>query len=401
MSEASAMLNIGERVIVDDTIESIEVHPYLPYNNSFETNDEVRIAINRQDIIVYPHESYLLIEGKFEKDMQIINNAMAFLFQDVRYELNGVEIDRTKNCGITTTMKGLVSYGTDMEHSLESSSWNIGKHKVIVDKKNDFSYTVPLSHLLGFAEDYKKVIVNAKHELILNRASTNEHCATVAADSTPIDVTITRIVWRMPVVKVSDREKLRLMQYVENDIPIPIAFRTWELYEYPSLPAGVDEHVWSIKTSTMLEKPRYVIIGLQQERKTDKKKASCKFDHVNLQNCSVYLNSQCYPYDSFNTDFSKDFMALQYNAYANFQRSYYGKPVPTPLMSINDYKVHGALVVIDTSRQPDTFNSGIVDIRVVMKFTKDTPTNVAAYCLILHDSMFEYSPLTGKVRKNN
>lgn len=398
MSSSDSILNVGEKVMIDDSIESIEIHPFNPYNDSFKNNDEVRIAINRQDLIVLPHQSHLLIEGKINKECTLINNAMAFLFQDIRYELNGVEIDRTKNCGITTTMKGILSYGKESDHALESSCWNLGAIKPIEDK--DFSFTVPLKHLLGFAEDYRKVIINAKHELILNRSNTNNNSA-IPLSGKHNEIEITRIVWRMPIVKVSDREKLRLMEYIENDVPLPLAFRTWDLYEYPLLPHGSLKHVWPIKTSSQLEKPRFVIIGLQTARKNDETKDMSQFDHCNLQSCKVYLNSQCYPYDSSTSDFEQGSYALLYNAFADFQQNYYGKRNTSPMVSMAHYKTKTPLLVIDTSRQADTFNSGAVDIRVEMEFKKTLPANTAAYCLIINDSLFEYYVLTGRVRKNN
>lgn len=111
MSTATAnIIDIGEQVAFDDSIESIEVHPYNPYNDSFKNNDVINICINRQDLMVLPSQSQLLVEGTINKECTFVNNGIAYLFQDIRYELNGVEIDRLKNCGITSTMKGLVSY---------------------------------------------------------------------------------------------------------------------------------------------------------------------------------------------------------------------------------------------------------------------------------------------------
>lgn len=43
------MLNIGESVLFDDSIESFEYHTYRPYNESYNNNDEIRIRINDQD----------------------------------------------------------------------------------------------------------------------------------------------------------------------------------------------------------------------------------------------------------------------------------------------------------------------------------------------------------------
>lgn len=52
------------------------------------------------------------IEGKIVKSnnsedttTELVNNAAAFLFEEIRYELCGSEIDRVKNLGITSTIK--------------------------------------------------------------------------------------------------------------------------------------------------------------------------------------------------------------------------------------------------------------------------------------------------------
>jgi len=37
------------------------------------------------------------------------NNCVAFIFDEIRYELNGVEIDRNRNVGITSTLKNYVT----------------------------------------------------------------------------------------------------------------------------------------------------------------------------------------------------------------------------------------------------------------------------------------------------
>jgi len=39
-----------------------------------------------------------------------------------------------------------------------------------------FNFCMPLSMLLGFCEDYKRLIVNARHELILIRARNDYNC---------------------------------------------------------------------------------------------------------------------------------------------------------------------------------------------------------------------------------
>lgn len=390
------MLNIGESVHFDDSIESIEYHSYTPFSESYKNNDEIRIPINNQDAIVLPCESQLVVEGNI-KNCAFVNNAPAFLFQDIRYELNGVEIDRTKNCGVTTTLKGIASYGEEESKALENSGWNLNGFK---EFDGDFCFTIPLRHLLGFAEDYKKVIVNAKHELILNRTSSNLNCYILKDIAKKAEMNITRIIWRVPIVKVSDKEKLRLLKYVEGNTPIPIAFRTWDLYEYPVLPIS-QKHVWTVKTSTQLEKPRFVILGFQHSRNNDAGKDKSVFDHSNFYNARLYLNSQYYPYDSFATDFEKGVYSLLYQAFINFKREYYATKNSNIQVGPPHFKTKTPLIIIDCSRQTDSIRSGggAIDIKLEMEFKKALPNDTTAYCLIINDSLFEYSILSKSVRK--
>lgn len=385
-------------MVFDDSIEAIEYHSYSPFNESYKNNDEIRIRINDQDAIVLPCESQLIVEGITTKNSSFINNGAAHLFQDIRYELNGVEIDRTKNCGVTTTMKGIISYGDEESKTLENSCWNTSGFKEL---DGEFCFTIPLRHLLGFAEDYNKVIVNAKHELIINRSSTNLNCAFVKDATKKIEIEILRIVWRVPIVKVSDKEKLRLLKYVDNNVPIPIAFRSWDLYEYPVLPSS-QKHVWTVKTSTQLEKPRFVILGFQHSRNNDAAKDKSIFDHTNFYNARLYLNSQYYPYESFANDFEKGVYSLLYDAFVNFKRQYYGLKSSNVQMNPQHFKTKTPLIVIDCSRQTETLSSGAggaIDIKLELEFKKPVPNDTTAYCLIINDSLFEYNILSKTVRK--
>ena len=67
---------------------------------------------------MFPAEIYIYIQGKVtdkagavHEDIQFVNNGLAHLFEEIRYEINGTVVDRVKNPGIATTiMKGYASY---------------------------------------------------------------------------------------------------------------------------------------------------------------------------------------------------------------------------------------------------------------------------------------------------
>lgn len=398
------ILNIGEPFVFDNSIESYQFHSYKPYVTSYNNNDEIRIPVNQQDLYILPSASSIYIEGTFKahnsvtkEEMQTIeftNNPILFLFQDIRYELNGVEIDKVKNAGITTTMKTLVSLSDHEAKSSKAWGWDLDGTKIT---KGHFSACIPLNKVLGFAEDYNKILINCKHELVLLRSNTNNNSVKLNTHEVLDNLSITKIIWRIPHVKVSDRERINLLKYLEKDRAINLAFRNWDLYEYPLLPQTT-KHTWAIKTSSQIEKPRFVIIGLQTKRKNNTSSDASVFDHCNLRDVRVFLNSVYYPYESLNVDFSENKFSLLYEQYATFHQSYYGRRCE-PLLNIGNFKTKAALFVIDCCRQNETLKTGPVDVRVEIETSVAIPDQTCAYCLILNDCLVEYKPLTSIVKK--
>jgi len=162
------IMNIGNEPIFDDRIVKIETHTYNPYaNTSFGYSDEIRIPIQQQDLYTLPCESFLYSEGKFTKTQGdnlaaevLVNNCVAFMFEEIRYELDGVEIDRCRNVGITSTLKNYVSLTPERGEVLKNAGWDTTENK----GEGYFNFCVPLSTLLGFCEDYKRIVINVRHE---------------------------------------------------------------------------------------------------------------------------------------------------------------------------------------------------------------------------------------------
>ena len=114
--------------------------------------------------------------------------------------------------------------------------------------------------LLGFCEDYKRVVINARHELILIRARNDYSSLYASADTSEIDIELFKIQWRMPHVLLNEVNKLSLLRTLESGRYLTMSFRSWDLYEFPLL-QNTTKHSWTVKTSTQLEKPRYVIFA--------------------------------------------------------------------------------------------------------------------------------------------
>ena len=116
-------------------------------------------------------------------------------------------------------------------------------------------------------------------------------------------------------------------------------------------------------------------------------------------NVKLFLNSQCCPYGNMNIDIKNNRYAILYEMYCNFQTAYYGKNIAEPLMGKNEFKNSAPLIVIDCSQQNDMLKNGPVDVRLEFEARENFPAGTSAYCLILHDRVVHYKPISGDVRK--
>ncbi|XP_015115959.1 uncharacterized protein LOC107040394 [Diachasma alloeum] len=388
-----------------------KIHAHQPFAAStLINNDEIRIAVQHQDLYVLPCKSSLHICGRLTKAdgttvttaTKFVNNGICHLFEEIRYKLNAVEVDRCKNVGVTTLMKNYISQSPSQTFLLENAGWIMQEDTKMTDNEGYFNISIPLSMILGFAEDYQRIIMNAKHELILTR-SHNDINAVLQAEpaqgavAETFKISLTKLEWMIPYIKVADSRKVQLLNYIAKDTPTPISFRAWELYEYPLLPR-TSKHLWVVKCSTQLEKPRYVIVGFQSFRKNHMYSNASKFDHCSIRDVKLFLNSQSYPYGNLNLDIAHNQYALLYNMYTDFQASYYAKE-PDPLLNRETFLKTAPLIVIDCSKQNEFLKSGPVDIRLEFESTQTFPDTTTAYCSIIHDRIIEYKPFSGGMKK--
>ncbi|XP_018394835.1 PREDICTED: uncharacterized protein LOC108773501 [Cyphomyrmex costatus] len=202
----------------------------------------------------------------------------------------------------------------------------------------------------------------------------------------------------MPHVILNDVNKLSLLRTLENGRYLSMGFRSWDLYEFPLL-QSTTKHSWAVKTTSHLEKPRYVILSLQTGKRNVLSQDSTHFDECALANVKLFLNSDFFPYNNMNVDFERNKVAILYDMYAKFANSYYGYERNEALLSLAQFISSAPLVVIDCSRQNESVKSATVDIRIEFECRKNIPPDTTAYCLIIHDRVIEYNPLTNVVRK--
>lgn len=406
------VFEVTRPVLMDESIKNFSNRPIYSYNNNqFGLNDEVIYTIQQHEAFTLPSESQLLIEIEFirppaaasatEEDKKLAEIApiglsefaICHLFSKITYLINGQKIDEVTNPGITTTLKSGVSI-TDGEWKKYDHTFF---HEVDYTTKK-IHLSIPLSQIMGFMEDYKRIIFNARQDLVLVRSQTNDNAIHMNPYKSGVDLKITKMVWLVPFLEPSDSVRLELLKMIQNNTKIQIPFRNWSLYSYPNLPANTKKVTWPIRTVTSLERPRYVLVGFQTERANNQKADAGKFDHCKIKNIILHLGSQQYPHSPFNVDFENTDIVRLYNEYAKFQLSYYGRNPCEPVFGPTTFKDKFPVWVIDCQHQSEQIPSN-VDIKIEIESDFEIPAKTACHALIISDHLIEYSLLTGLVKQ--
>jgi len=85
--------------------------------------------------------------------------------------------------------------------------------------------------------------------------------------------------------------------------------------------------------------------------------------------------------------------------YAHFRKAYYEYDCYETLLTVVTFLTNGLFVVIDCAPQNESIKSATVNVRIEFDCKENVPANTTAYCLILHDCVVEYCPLSNVVRK--
>ncbi|CAG9812885.1 unnamed protein product [Phaedon cochleariae] len=313
--------------------------------------------------------------------------------------MGGEQVCMVRKPGITTTMKSMISYSEANAKFLETVGWGLENEKqcILDETSRIFSGKLPLKYLMGFAEDYKRAILNIKQELILivTRSFKNSYMGEVDAT-----LEINKIEWKIRHVMPSDKQRLKLLNRLDRSTTakVKIAYRMWDLYELPTIRETASD-IWAVKTTNSLERPRFIIIGFQNSVNTDDRSEDVtQFTHAGVNNILLYLNAEVYLYKRWNLDFDEKLDAIAYYAYENFQCSYYGKDMGEPMMSIEEFRAN-PLFIIDCNHQPDAMKSSTVDIKLEFETRKTKfPSHTKVYALILHDAYSTYNALDGSIQ---
>ena len=122
---------------------------------------------------------------------------------------------------------------------------------------------------------------------------------------------------------------------------------------------------WRLSVKTSPEKPRFIIVAFQTAKDGDQTKNPSTFDHVNLKNAYVALNSDRYPAVDYNLSFANQKFSRVYGDAALFGVKFFVMDEVITQSNITpiDYKTLYPLFTFDGRKEKEKVKSSVVDIQ--------------------------------------
>ncbi|XP_068084485.1 uncharacterized protein [Anabrus simplex] len=407
------MFNVTDKVIFDNRVARREVRSYHPYaGTKYENNDEIRVPVHNQEHIFLPSEADVHIEGEIVRSSADNTpsatavpdqNFAANLFDEMRIELNGKEIERTRRVGTTSAIKTFASYSKNEMLALQNAGYFLSistppnEANIAHATTKLFHAIIPLSLLCGLFEDYRKPFINCKLEFIFIR-SRDDKCALFSANAEDTaKVKVRKMYIKLPTLILSDEEEVKRIKLIQKNPSIPVAFRSWSYHELPTIPNSTKIN-WTVMTTSQIEKPRVFMLAFQTDRKKINVSSSL-FDHCNIRSVGVFLNSNFYPYEKAVANFNNGDYSELYDMFIKFRNAYYqlDDNRSEPNISRSEFHSHCPIVVVNCMEQVESIKSSSVDVRVEIETNEPIPANTTLHCIIIHDRIINYKPLTNEV----
>tara|TARA_Y100000289_G_scaffold66182_1_gene81852 strand:+ start:1452 stop:2729 length:1278 start_codon:yes stop_codon:yes gene_type:complete len=411
-------LQLTEDQIIDHSIKSSQYVRYEPATGTSLNNNgtQIRFEVNLTDQFTYPAGSYLTFKGKLTKadgslysdtdEISLTHNGIIHLFSNIKFQVGGTEIESVNNPGHSSNMLGLLTYNDDLNNfrglnqcwtkdtdnstSLTTNAGFKKRQDFIIQQPNtkgNFSFAVPLNHILGFADDYDKVLYGSRQTLTLVRQHDSDAIfkkSTVAAGK----ITLDKVYWNLPQIEPNLEENLRLHELIESKVSFPVAFRSRHC-ESINVPQS-STFTWNLRQSA--ETAEFVIIGFQTDRDEDQSKNAALYDHCDVNNIYVTLNNKRFPREDIISDFDEHDFSDLFHAAVSFKETYHqlDSLMCNPSLNPKEYKDLYPLFVFDLSRQDKNIVGSVNDLQLKVRFGTNVPANTRAYATVISSRSMKF-----------
>ncbi|CAG9760692.1 unnamed protein product [Ceutorhynchus assimilis] len=252
--------------------------------------------LNFQEIDFVTAEKELV---DLEKVMTSFNSSGVFLFESVAHELNGREIEKVRDPGLTSTVKSLLTLNEYESKTLNTAGWNwfggtLPSFVKTTDNDGTFNLLIPLHNLFGVFADYENVIMG-KQKIKLVRARNDENCYITETGEKKAAITISSIELKVKYVYLNDMIKLNVFEEIAKNKPIFNAYRNWEIHELPAL-RTTKRDIWTINQTP----PNIINLENSHSEGTipnlHKKLTNCRHHKLSWCSCSIVNVYKIYNY---------------------------------------------------------------------------------------------------------
>ena len=422
---------------VSESISGIKWVKHEPQTqHTLNDGGDIIIDIQGSDEYLLPSKSYLLFKGQLRKrdntlydgteQIALVNNAMMYLFNTIKYSLGGTDIETITRPGQATSImeylrqpddystsaalsscwsKDTTNFADSNKYSpspavagvltpVENPNYNQGfaARRGLLFSSNplgNFEFKIPLDRIFGFAESYEKIIYSMKHTLTLTRLS-EDNLAIYRHRTTDGKVDLKRISWVVPHVKPDPPTTMMLRKNIMNKDILHLNYFARSVQSI-NVPQASTNFSWRLSVCAGIEKPRWIIIAFQTDKNTTQLQNPAIFDNVHLSRTYVTLNSEKYPQTDIINNFELNNYAELYSMFDNFKKEHYGYNSLSggTQVSFPAFKSLFPIIVFDVRHQSEQLKYGIADIQFTCEFLEGIPANTTAYSVILSDRFYK------------
>lgn len=427
----NAILNLEETLGEDESIVNYQYYQFYPETGSqLNSPGNVTITVNNSDNFYHPAASYLEFEGQvvqkkdgavYTKDaiISFVNYGILYLFDLMKYTLNGTPIETVFNPGLVSNVMGLATFPDNFKQGL-IETWSPDESTNISDlTKNEgfkkrqrlilaseptplgtFKILVPLKRIFGFADDYGKALYGFIHSLILTRSSSDDNAlyhkpwagkTIVANEVEHGKVILSNLRWIVPRVSPADVEKFSLLKLIRNEkLVLQCGFR-----QRQHISVAVPETntwTWRLGIRSSPQQPRYIFLCFQTDKSENQNKQNTVYNHCQLNSAHVLLNNDRYPLNDFETSFQKNHYDHLFHNFTDFRKQFYGID---PLISSGcvdalEYKELFPIFCFNVSKQSERLKSMVTDVTIHCRFDANVEKGTMAHAVIISDQKFKF-----------
>ena len=430
LKQASPRQQVWDFVTFSDTNRDIkDLEKLTYYDDSHGHGDlsdarDLSFTTKDKEVWLLPSESYLDIDIKIERAVrtapavagevgEIEYNWAADaapvtmadngcnMFDQSKYYIEDQEIEKVDHTGIATLVDGILKLNEqDIIKSKHKELWflsnaagDAARKTYLVNCAGHLKLEIPLKRLFTFCENTKHAFRGVQHRITFSLQHVNNILLKTADASPAGKAKITKVQWVIPKLEPSLQRQAEVESTLASGTSIDMQWPGLTVYKsQPPKQQNV-----RIQLASTIHRPNKILVGLQRASRTGaySTQSSMVFDHLNLEECNVSINSKLFPnLRPLTANFARESGAIE--LYNNFIHACSNS---TPAIDYETFKEHYPLWYFDVSNRADEIydTSNYPQITINLKFQRAPTNDYYAYVIIYNEKSGKLSFIEQKM----